>query len=314
MLENRIPVIIIFAPTACGKTAMARNVFGSGSLSVFKEKGEVVSADSQAVYIGMDIGTAKPSSDECKIIPHHLINLATPEKQFGLGEWMDCADRSCREIWSRKKIPIVVGGTGFYLKNFILGMTHAPESNPEIRNQIKSHLAEAGKEKLYAELQLVDSASATKINRNDEYRICRALEVYYTSGKPLSFYEMPKLPRAQYDFCTIILTRQKEELYKRIDERVEIMFNSGLEKEVQSLISKGYTKESPGMKAIGYSEFFNSSLSSIEEIKAQIKLDSHHYAKKQYTYMRGIPGAVTIPAEDESLFVNTITPFCEKYL
>src|SRR5574344_2308408 len=118
MLENRIPVIIIFAPTACGKTAMARNVFGSGSLSVFKEKGEVVSADSQAVYIGMDIGTAKPSSDECKIIPHHLINLATPEKQFGLGEWMDCADRSCSEIWLRKKIPIVVGGTGFYLKNF----------------------------------------------------------------------------------------------------------------------------------------------------------------------------------------------------
>ncbi len=304
----KIPVIVFFAPTATGKTALTLELFGSGSLFDFKNKAEILSCDSQAVYKYFDIGTAKPTPEERAAVPYHLVDFADPAIQFGLGEFMEEADRLCGEIWSRKNVPVLCGGTGFYARNFILGAPTTPESDEKIRVQIKEKLAELGKESLYAELKIVDPLSARKININDEYRICRALEVFYTSGKPLSSYALPDVPRSQYEFLTIILNRDKDELYRRIDLRVEKMFEEGLAEEIEKLKSMGYTKDTPAMKAIGYSEFFIDGL-SVDQVKEKIKNDSHHYAKKQYTFMRGIPGAVTVDADDKDRVARLVGDF-----
>ena len=304
----KIPVIVFFAPTATGKTALTLELFGSGSLFDFKNKAEILSCDSQAVYKYFDIGTAKPTPEERAAVPYHLVDFADPAIQFGLGEFMEEADRLCGEIWSRKNVPVLCGGTGFYARNFILGAPTTPESDEKIRVHIKEKLAELGKESLYAELKIVDPLSARKININDEYRICRALEVFYTSGKPLSSYALPDVPRSQYEFLTIILNRDKDDLYRRIDLRVEKMFEEGLAEEIKKLKSMGYTKDTPAMKAIGYSEFFIDGL-SVDQVKEKIKNDSHHYAKKQYTFMRGIPGAVTVDADDKDRVARLVGDF-----
>ena len=304
----KIPVIVFFAPTATGKTALTLELFGSGSLFDFKNKAEILSCDSQAVYKYFDIGTAKPTPEERAAVPYHLVDFADPAIQFGLGEFMEESDRLCGEIWSRKNVPVLCGGTGFYARNFILGAPTTPESDEEIRVHIKEKLAELGKESLYAELKIVDPLSARKININDEYRICRALEVFYTSGKPLSSYALPDVPRSQYEFLTIILYRDKDDLYRRIDLRVEKMFEEGLAEEIEKLKSMGYTKDTPAMKAIGYSEFFIDGL-SVDKVKEKIKNDSHHYAKKQYTFMRGIPGALTVDADDKDRVARLVGDF-----
>lgn len=308
-----IPVIVIYAPTACGKTALATNFFGRSSFSVLKQKCEVVSADSQAVYRNFNIGTAKPSQREQEELPHHLIDIADPEMQFGLGDFLEHADRLCAEIYARGKIPLVLGGTGFYIRNFILGSPVTPESDPFVRKKLKERLEKEGNEVLFNELLSVDREYAAKINVNDGYRICRALEVFQLSGKPLSSFALPSQLRKEYDFCTIILNRDRKDLYERIDLRVEKMFEEGLVQEVEALKKKGYTKDTPAMKAIGYSEFFTEGL-SLEQIKEKIKHDSHRYAKKQQTFMAGIPGAVSVHADDHEKVFSLISDFIlQKY-
>ena len=160
--EQKIPVVVIFAPTACGKTALAREIFGSGSLFGFKGMGEVVSADSQAVYRHLDIGTAKPSLEERTELPHHLVDIVSPDRQFGVGDFLELADSSCREIHSRGKIPIVLGGTGFYIRSFILGLPPTPISDPEQREKIKKRLELEGNSALFHELKKVDPVYAKK--------------------------------------------------------------------------------------------------------------------------------------------------------
>ncbi|MBE6354160.1 tRNA (adenosine(37)-N6)-dimethylallyltransferase MiaA [Treponema sp.] len=304
-------VIVIFAPTACGKTALAENIFGKGSLSCFKGMGEVVSADSQTVYRGLNIGTAKPSPEEMEQLPHHLIDIVSPSVQFGAGDFFDLADAACREILSRNKFPVVVGGSGFYIRNFLMGLTSAPVCSPQVRQFIKDRLAAEGGRVLYEELCAVDPVYAAKINPNDSSRVCRALEVYHTSGMPLSSYKMPETLRPDYEFLVLVLNRAREDLYRRIDLRVDKMFEDGLEQEVAALVKNGCTKDTPAMKAIGYSEFFLDGM-TLPQIKERIKLDSRHYAKKQYTYMKGIPGAVIVDADDMEKIESLIMKFCSR--
>ena len=293
MNNTRIPVIVIFAPTASGKTALTRELFCKSG-SHFILNAEIVSADSQAVYKGMDIGTAKPDADLCKELPHHLINIVEPDVQFTVADFVTAADKACQEICERGKVPVVCGGTGFYIRCFLFGLPVTPESNPQIREQIKNRIEKEGNEALYAELQVVDPQSAAVISPNDAYRICRALEVFYTTGKTRSSYVVSKQLREQYDFRFIVLEPPRKLLYERIGARVEWMFENGLEAEVRELLQKGYTKETPGMKAIGYSEWFDEA-SDINEIKAAIIHHSCKYAKKQFTYIRDIPGSIILP-------------------
>ncbi len=314
--EKKIPVIVIFAPTATGKTALTLKLFGSGSHSLFKDKAEIISADSMAVYKYMNIGTAKPDKTVLSQIPHHLIDFLEPNFQFSVNEFVRRSDLLCKEIYSRGKIPAIVGGTGFYIRNFLLGLPKTPESNAEIRTQLKNELEKSGIDFMYEKLKLVDNESAQKINKNDAYRILRALEVFYLTGKPRSSFSLSEKLRENYDFFTVILERDRSDLYERIDMRIEQMFSQGLEQEVQSLIEKGFTKDDAGMKAIGYREFFEG-FDSPAEIKEKIKHDSHKYAKKQYVFMKGICNAkiYNIPKEVDYTeeIISDLKTFLRKY-
>lgn len=282
----KLPVIVIFAPTASGKTALTRELFSPlGSHFIFKA--EIISADSQAVYRGMDIGTAKPTKEFCNEIPHHLIDILNPDQQFNVSDFVDEADRLCKEIHQRGNIPVVCGGTGFYIRNFLYGVPKTPVSDEKVRNELKQRIEKEGNLALYQELQNVDPESAAKIHVNDAYRICRALEVFYISGKTRTSYQIEQKLRDNFNFIFIVLEPEREVLYERIRMRVDQMFNEGLEGEIKKLKEQGYTKDSPGLKAIGYSEWFE--YSDLEEIKEQIKHHSCKYAKKQYTYIRDIP-------------------------
>lgn len=305
-VEKKIPVLVIFAPTACGKTALCVNLFGNkSSFSVLKGKGEVISADSMSVYKKLDIGTAKPNAEEKNEIPHHLIDLFDVEEQFGAGEFVEYADKVCSEIYFRGKLPIIAGGTGFYIRNFLLGLPPTPVSNPLIREQLKTRIEKEGNAALYAELKLVDPVSAAKIHENDSYRICRALEIFYITGKARSECAMPVKLRDSYNFYTIILSRPREELYERIEKRVDIMFENGLADEVYSILSSGVSPLAPGMQAIGYQEFAKKwhgeqfSNNELEVIKEEIKHNSKKYAKKQYVFMRDIPNAEVFDISDD---------------
>ena len=311
--KNRIPVLVIFAPTASGKTALTRELFSPAG-SHFILKAEVISADSQAVYKGMDIGTAKPEPDFCKEIPHHMIDLVSPDCQFSVSDFVEEADKLCRDIYQRGKLPVVCGGTGFYIRNFLFGLPSTPKSDEKIRNQLKERIEKEGNQALYEELCRIDPESAAKIHVNDAYRICRALEVFYTTGKKRSESQVSVKLRDLYDFCFIVLEPEREALFNRIRQRVDLMFEAGLRGEVQKLIKEGYTKESPGMKAIGYSEFFDESLNGDQEkIKEAIKHHSCKYAKKQYTYIRDIPESKVIRYNAMEMDLQKIADLIGKF-
>ena len=311
-MSTKTKVLVIFAPTASGKTALTRELF-SPQGSHFILNAEIISADSQAVYKGMDIGTAKPDAKLCTEIPHHLINLLTPDQQYNVSDFVNSADLTCEEIYSRGHLSVVCGGTGFYIRNFLYGVAPTPVSDEKLRNELKERIVREGNQKLYDELKKIDPQSAAKIHPNDVYRICRALEVYYLCGKPRSSFkaEGEGQLRNKFDFKFIVLEPPREILYERIRQRVDLMFEAGLEAEVKSLIEIGYTKDSPGMKAIGYSEWFESD--DKEEIKEAIKHHSCKYAKKQYTYIRDIPGSTVIdfsnPENEYEKIGSLITSF-----
>lgn len=291
--SQKLPVIVIFAPTASGKTALTRELF-SPKGSHFILNAEVISADSQSVYKGMDIGTAKPTKEFCNEIPHHLIDILTPDQQFNVSDFVDYADSACEDIFSRGKVPVVCGGTGFYIRNFLYGVPKTPVSDEKIRLELQERIKKEGNQSLYDELIKVDPVSASKIHVNDSYRICRALEVFYISGKTRTSYQIDQNKlRDKYDFKFIVLQPERELLYKRIRERVDLMFEMGLENEINELKKQGYNQFSPGLKAIGYSEWFE--YSDIDTIREEIKHHSCKYAKKQFTYIRDIPGSYIIP-------------------
>lgn len=300
--KEKIPVLVIFAPTACGKTDFLLNNFSrSASFSV-------ISADSMQVYRGMDVGTAKPSPAEQKILPHHLIDIKSPDEQFSVAEFVERTDALCKEIRAGGRIPLVCGGSGFYIRNFLLGLPETPAGDEALRKKLRAELQERGADFMWNKLRSVDAESAKKIAAADSYRVLRALEIYSLTGKPRSAFAGSGSLREQYDFCVIIFERARQELYSRIEARVDMMFEMGLEEEARDLMRR-YPKDAPGLEAIGYREFFEScrdaaapnygEAMTTEQIRAKIKHDSKRYAKKQCVFMRGIPGAKRFLLPDE---------------
>ncbi|MDR2965985.1 MAG: tRNA (adenosine(37)-N6)-dimethylallyltransferase MiaA [Treponema sp.] len=300
MDNSKIPVLVLFGPTASGKTGILLETFGSAAMQ--KKAAEVISADSMQVYRGMDIGTAKPTAEEKEILPHHLIDICDPSEQFNAGDFVRLAGEICLDIAGRGKIPVISGGTGFYLKNFIMGLSEAPPGDPEIRSVLREELEKNGALSLMKELAAVDPVSAERIHINDEYRLLRALEVWRFCGKPLSSFKAPTLgteiekpPSERFNFIIIGLSRPREELYSRINERCAQMFGRGLPDEVRALHKKGYTPNDPGLRAIGYREFFvedgdNSWRLSqdMDGVQALVAQNSRRYAKRQITFFTGI--------------------------
>lgn len=293
-----IPVLVLFGPTAVGKTAVAEFLFtGNGP---FAGMAEIISADSMQVYRGMDIGTAKPDATLLSELPHHLVSIKNPDQQFGAGEFVFGADAACADIVSRGKIPVMLGGTGFYIRNFLLGMPETPPSKPESREKIRLRMEREGSAALFAELEQIDPVSAVRIHRNDEYRIIRSLEVYELSGRPLSSFVRSETFREGYRFMTMVLDRSRAELYSRIEMRVRSMFAAGLREEFLALVSRGYTRDDPGMQAIGYREFFSFDPpgSRIDEVEQLVCHSAKRYAKRQETYINTIPGITRVHADD----------------
>lgn len=319
MNRTKIPVVVIFAPTASGKTALMKEFFSCKG-SHFILNAEVINADSCQVYKDMDIGTAKAEKELTDLVPHHLIDLCLPSEQFNVSDFVDMADKKCEEIYGRGNLPVVCGGTGFYIRNFLFGVSKTPESDPQLREQLKARAKNEGSEILYEELKKIDPQSAEKIHPNDAYRICRALEVYYISGKTRTSFQIKNSLRDRYEFLFLILQPPREKLYERIRQRVDVMIEAGLENEVNSLVQKGCTAETPGMKAIGYSEWFESDYfngnKDIAEIVENIKHHSCKYAKKQYTYIRDIHEGIVIDyngtEEDIKKVGNLIADFAKS--
>jgi len=303
----KIPAVVLFAPTATGKTALLRTLFAQSSHSFFKGRAEIISADSMQVYRGMNIGTAKPGAALLSELPHHLIDIRSPKEQFSVADFVELADKACLDVYERGNIPVVAGGTGFYIRSFLLGLPDTPASDAGVRSRLKRRMETEGPAVLYAELRRLDPQSAAVIHPHDAYRIQRALEVYEETGTPRSAFLLSRELRSRYSFCTIILSMERGQLYERINERVRCMFAEGLEREVRQLAAAGCTASDPGMRAIGYREWFEDD--AADRILLRIQAASRAYAKKQYTFMSAIPGAHTVLFDGSDAAVQTAAEY-----
>ncbi|MDA8410069.1 MAG: tRNA (adenosine(37)-N6)-dimethylallyltransferase MiaA [Treponema sp.] len=320
-------VLVLVGPTASGKTDLLASLFGKGA--AFEGRAEVISADSMQAYRGMDIGTAKPGSDLLDSLPHHLLDMRDPDEQFTVGDFVSLAEVAIIDIISRGRLPIVAGGTGYYIRSLILGLPDAPPSDPAIRAAVAADLARLGPSALRAELASGDPASASRIHPNDLYRLTRALEILRATGRPLSDFlpaavhqagsvsggvsggasggeagcvegaasvHPSRRPARSWHF--VHYRRPREELASRIASRVDRMLAAGLADEVDSLVAKGYGTKAPGMRAIGYAEFLElrgaglAGQALLEAARARIVVDSIKYAKRQETFFRGIARAL----------------------
>ena len=272
-------VIIICGPTGVGKTAIALQL-------AEKLAGEIISADSRQVYKYMNIGTAKPTSDELTLVPHHLIDIITPDKKFTAGEFVKKADAAVSKIKRNRHIPFVVGGTGFYIKSLLYGLCKIPPIPAEIRNELRQKVEENGAQALYQKLNEVDPISAQKIEPNDGNRIVRALEVYKATGMPISSFWQKDVLEQRYQHFTIFLNEERSILYKKINSRVDKMLQQGLFDEFKHILEVGYTQSDPGMNSLGYKEFFDH-INGVQDWHTTVELIKQHmrnYAKRQLTW------------------------------
>jgi tRNA dimethylallyltransferase len=270
---------------------------------------EIVSADSVQVYRGMDIGSAKPPASVLAVLPHRLIDIRSPHEQFNTGDFVRLADQACADINARGGLPVISGGAGFYLRNFVLGLPEAPPPDPLVREALDAELRSRGAGALIEELAACDPASAGRIHPNDSYRIRRALEVFRSTGVPLSsFASTGATPenRPRYRFLILGLELPREELYRRINERCALMFRQGLPGEVRRLHQAGYGPGESGMRAIGYREFFVEEApgqwridTDLDRVQSLVARNSRHYAKRQITFFASIPNVKWISALDD---------------
>ncbi len=277
-------ILVICGPTASGKTALAAEL-------ALRFGGEVVSADSMQVYRRMDIGTAKPTQSEQRGVPHHMIDVAEPEENYSVARYVADAVPIVDGILARGKLPIIAGGTGLYIDHLVAGRQFAPfQPDSGLRPQLQARAREEGLPALYAQLAQVDPDAAGSIHPNDEKRIIRALEVFLSTGKPLSQHdrESRALP-SRYTPLTIALNfAQRPHLWERIDRRVDQMMAQGLEGEVRALLESGIPPDCTAMQAIGYKELAAAIRSGlpVQSGAEEVKLRSRQYAKRQLTWFR----------------------------
>jgi tRNA dimethylallyltransferase len=281
-MPNDKPILIIAGPTAVGKT--------DASILLARESGaEIVSADSMQVYRGMDIGTAKPRADQRAFVYHHLIDIVEPDQPYSVGEYLRDARTAIDGIIAAGSIPIVVGGTGLYIRALMRGLFHGPPADLELRERLLQREAEGEPGTLYADLVKIDAEAAIKIHPNDLRRTVRALEVYYLRDRKLSDFQREHAFRERsHAFRLLFLVRARTELYPRIEERVDRMIAEGLEAEVKTLLDRGYSPVLPSMQGLGYKQFtdYFSGTTSRDEAITLLKRDTRRFAKRQFTWFR----------------------------
>jgi len=282
-MENKRPLVILTGPTAVGKTEL--------SISLAKAiDGEIISADSMQVYKYMDIGSAKITKEEMKGVPHFLVDEFEPYEEFNVVVFQKKAKQYMEEIYSRGHIPILVGGTGFYLQAILYDIDFTEnEENTEIRSRYESFAKQFGAQALHDKLKAVDEKSAEAIHANNIKRIIRALEYYDLTGEKISEHnERESKKHSPYKFCYFVLNDLRENLYNRIDKRVDIMMENGLLAEVTKLKEMGCTRDMVSMNGLGYKEILDylDKKCTLEEAVYIIKRDTRHFAKRQLTWFR----------------------------
>ena len=276
-------VLFIVGPTASGKSALAVSL-------AKKLDGEILSADSMLVYTGMDIGTAKPTPKERGSIPHHGIDLITPTKTFSVFAYRQFALKVIKDIVSRGKVPIVAGGTGFYVRALLEGLSPLPGANASIRRKLEREALDKGLPALYKRLLKLDPPRAKAIGPQNQRRIIRALEIYLASGKKPSESDTktPSLRELGYKPVVIGIHRDREALYRKINQRVDAMFRKGLAREVKQLSRKRLSKTA--LQGVGYKEtlawIHDGSEQPLAEVKGRIQQTTRHFAKRQWTWFK----------------------------
>ncbi len=277
---GKIRLLVIQGPTASGKTDLA--------LRLAEEiGGEIINADSMQVYCGMDIGTAKPSPELRLRVPHHLIDIVNPDVNFTANQFRQNAERAIADIVRRGRKPIVVGGTGLYIKALIKGLVEAPPADELYRAELQEIVTREGGKALLERLGAVDPVTASNLHPNDHLRIIRALEVHSQSGRPISEIRQSHGFKLDDYLCHKLgISVKRDELYQRIDGRVDRMMADGFIEEVRGLLSSGYPSELKAMRSIGYSEIcaFIKGEYPLEEAVRLIKRNTRHYAKRQGTW------------------------------
>jgi len=285
--------ILLFGPTAVGKTDI--------SIELAKQiNGEIISADSMQVYRYMNIGTAKPSNEQRKEIPHHLIDVVDPDEEWTVSDFIERANFYIQAITNREKTPIIAGGTGLYLNAFINGYSFpVAGKDKEIRNKLEL----LSSEDLHARLSNIDPSAAEKINKKDKKRIIRALEVYEITGKPISTLQKQQVSDPDRWSLICLNTDDRDKLYERINSRVDTMIKDGLVEEVSDLLTKGYGKDLNSMQALGYKETIAhiEGKASLEDAIALIKQKTRNFAKRQLTWFKRFENTTWIDIEKQSM-------------
>jgi tRNA dimethylallyltransferase len=244
------------------------------------------------VYRHMDVGTAKPSLQDRARLPHHLVDVADPTEQFNAGRFVKTAEKLVVDIAGRGKVPVVSGGTAFYITSLLFGLPESPPVDPAVRERLRAQASRGGTEGLYRMLLERDPDAEGRIQPRDRYRTLRALEVLESTGRSLFSFHWPRTPRKDFRTMVIGLERERQELYRRIDERVERMFDGGLVGEVKSLLAMGFQPSDPGMRGIGYHELLQmrSGCETLRQVRERIARSTRRYAKRQITFFRAVPG------------------------
>ena len=280
---ERKPFVVLTGPTAVGKTALSIELAKAIS-------GAIISADSMQVYKHMDIGSAKIMPEEMEGIRHYLVDEFEPDEEFHVARFVERAKECLNEIYREGKIPIIVGGTGFYIQALLYDVNFSEQNtNTEYRKELEYLAEEKGAEYLHKMLKEVDAASAEAIHANNRKRVIRALEFYHLTGTKISEHnETEKQKTSPYNFAYFVLTDNRKHLYERIEKRVDMMIKNGLVEEVQKLKDMGYHREMVSMQGLGYKEILDylDDKMTLEEAVSLIKKETRHFAKRQLTWFR----------------------------
>lgn len=297
MMEKKIPLVILAGPTAVGKTAL--------SIELAKAlNGEIISADSMQVYRRMDIGTAKITKEEMQGVPHHLIDICEPTEEWNVMRFVKESERLIREIHERGHVPIVAGGTGFYIHALAYGAEFEEE---ETASELRKELEQWSTDDLHNKLKELDPVSAEKIHPNNRKRVIRAVEYAMDTGHPISeLNERLKQKESPYALCYLVLNLPREILYDRIEKRIDIMLEQGLVDEVRKLKDEGCDRSMVSMKGLGYKEIlaYLDGECSLDEAVTILKRDTRHFAKRQLTWWRGEAEAIFLEKTPEETLLE----------